>query len=693
MKIDDDLPDDAASEHRRACAELERRLSGGERCRAEDLLAKFTAVAAYRDLALNLALTEFHIRRRLGQAPAPEEWYGRFPQWREELRRQLEPDRASLGADPATLATVPALSPSTVSAGPAVPPAPEPKLFAHYRLLEELGRGGMGVVHRAWDTVLGREVALKRLRPGALDSPELIERFSREARAAARLRHRHIVPVLEFAEHDGQHYFTMPLVQGGSLGQDLGRFADDPRAAAVLLAKVARAIHVAHEQNVVHRDLKPANIFLDEQGEPLVGDFGLVKFLDAEPELTRTGQVLGTPAYMAPEQLDGRPDDVTPRTDVWALGAVLYVLLTGQRPFPGRDSREVSRHILQDEPPRPRQLRPRLDRRLETIALKCLAKEPGRRYPSARELADDLERWLDDRPIAARPEPWFERAWRRLRGRPVLFGLLLLGLAPALLLAPHLMRTAPPEADDERTNLNRIQVLLEQREPLPLLGEQGRPLWSRWALRQGGPIRSPLDDDTFTLTAQQASLLELVPAGRWPYRFCAEVRHHNASKLGVVGIYFAYIRPDTSQGTQHCYCTLTFSDISASQLAADGKTHVSWAALEVWRHRDADDFDAYRPLGHHEFTPARLAAQGVSPWRRLEVIVSPDSVAAFWEGVPLPPVTPADVRKEFQLLKAGGRGPDDCPELDPQFGPRGGLGLCVSRSEASFRRVAVEPPR
>jgi serine/threonine protein kinase len=251
------------------------------------------------------------------------------------------------------------------------PPAtPAARAFGKYRLLEVLARGGMGVVYKAEDTSLRRTVALKMIRTGFLASADEVRRFRQEAQAAAPLRHPHVIPIYEIGEQDGYHYFTMPLAAGGSLAERMEGLRGDPRAAVALVEKIARAVHTAHVHGILHRDLKPANVLLDEHGEPLIADFGLAKFLDGGPGLTDPGQVVGTPAYLSPEQAAGRSDLFGPATDIWALGVILFELFTGRRPFTADDRGELIRSILTDEPPTPRELWPGLDRGLESVILK-----------------------------------------------------------------------------------------------------------------------------------------------------------------------------------------------------------------------------------------------------------------------------------------------------------------------------------
>ncbi len=282
-----------------------------------------------------------------------------------------------------------------------------PRRFGDYELLEELGHGGMGVVFKARQRAPERLVALKMIRAGELATEGDVRRFRHEADEAARLDHPHIVPVYEVGEHDGRHFFTMKLVEGGSLGRHLDRYQGDPKAAARLVATVARAVHHAHQRQLLHRDLKPGNVLLDAAGQPHVADFGLAKRLGGGGEASQSAGA-GTPEYMAPEQARGEAR-LTTAADVYGLGGILYALLAGRPPFRGATAWETIEQVLSAEPPPPSRHRPGCPRDLETICRKCLEKEPARRYGSAEALAEDLERWLAGEPIRARPVGRLER--------------------------------------------------------------------------------------------------------------------------------------------------------------------------------------------------------------------------------------------------------------------------------------------
>src|SRR2546423_1105649 len=292
------------------------------------------------------------------------------------------------------------------------------KDFGDYELLEEIGRGGQGVVYRARQKSLNRIVALKVIGLAHWATEAHVKRFRLEAEAAASLNHPCIVPIYEVGERDGACYFSMGLVDGGQLDAVATREPIPLRHAAELIAKLARAVHYAHEHGILHRDIKPGNILLDAKGEPHLTDFGLARLVETESTVTRTMEVLGTPSYMAPEQAVGDNTAITSATDVYGLGAVLYQLLTGHPPFAGGTTFETVRLVLDTEPRQPRLWNPKIDRDLATICLKCLEKDPQRRYSSALALAEDLDRWAKNEPIQARRTGVFTRGRKWVRRNP-----------------------------------------------------------------------------------------------------------------------------------------------------------------------------------------------------------------------------------------------------------------------------------
>jgi WD40 repeat protein len=388
-----------------------------------------------REERLNEVIAEYLEAAEGGRAPGRDEWLAAHPELAGELAAFLDNhDRlaaaaAPLRADPdATLPPAPTLAPDAPGADAPGAPLGTVRYFGDYELLAEIARGGMGVVFRARQVSLGREVALKMILAGQLASPADVARFRAEAEAAANLDHPNILPIYEVGEHAGQQYFSMKLIDGGSLADRFvllrrsGQNTSHLRGDVALLATVARAVHHAHQRGVLHRDLKPGNVLLDAGGTPYVTDFGLAKRVEGGGGLTQSGAIVGTPAYMPPEQARAEKQ-VTTAADVYALGAILYELLTGRPPFHGDTPLDTVLQVLDREPPRPRALDPRTDRDLETVALKCLEKEPAKRYDSAAALADDLERWHRGEPIAARSVGRAERAWRWCRRNPALAGL------------------------------------------------------------------------------------------------------------------------------------------------------------------------------------------------------------------------------------------------------------------------------
>lgn len=347
--------------------------------------------------------------------------------------------RGALGLEGAETPTLP--NPDGTEPACATPPLERGQRIGDYLLLDEIARGGMGVVYRARQITLGRIVAVKMLLPG-LSSPEYLRRFRAEASAAAGLQHPHIVAIHEVGAWQGQQFLVMDYVEGQNLARviaDIGFRISDFRRSARWMKAISEAVHYAHEHGILHRDLKPSNVLIDKLNQPWVTDFGLAKRFEDDSHLTLSGQVLGSPSYMPPEQAEAQRGRVSRRSDVYGLGATLYHVLTGRAPFQGETPTEVLRQVLNQEPVAPRLLNPGIPRDLETICLKCLEKEPARRYATSQRVADELGRFLEDRPIAARPISTAEKVWRWGRRKPAvaalavgLIGSLGLGIAGVL---------------------------------------------------------------------------------------------------------------------------------------------------------------------------------------------------------------------------------------------------------------------
>jgi serine/threonine protein kinase/tetratricopeptide (TPR) repeat protein len=454
---------------RQACDTLESRLRAGQSYRTEDCLVAYPELAADSDSTLEILYFEYVMREEMGEALSAEEWYRRFPEQQIPLRKILQihhgaGSRSNSGGLSASLETL------TPEQSAAQRRALVQRRLSKYEILEELGRGSMGVVYKAREPALDRMVALKVILAGPHAGLDQLIRIRREARAIARLQHPNIVQIHEIGDDDGRPFLCMEYVDGPGLDRLLSRWNEQgslgltPRAAAGLVASLADAVHYAHQQGIIHRDLKPANILLQRKSgirnpegksesrnpksekeitngvsdlefrisdfTPKIADFGLAKFLDSSAEATQTGHLIGTPSFMAPEQAEGRTDDVGPAVDLYALGVILYQLLTGRPPFQAASVQETLELVRTAEPPPPRHLQPNLPRDLQTICLKCLAKEPGSRYASALDLAKDLRRFLAGEPVRARPATVTDRVNKWVKRRPVVAGLL-----AALLLA------------------------------------------------------------------------------------------------------------------------------------------------------------------------------------------------------------------------------------------------------------------
>lgn len=354
--------------------------------------------------------------------------------------------------------------------------------FGDYRLIEEVGRGGMGVVYRAEQVGLGRQVAVKMILKDQLASESERQRFFAEARATARLQHAGIVPVYDVGEIDARPYFAMQYIQGRTLQELINTNSIDERQSVRIVAMIAEAVDFAHQNGILHRDIKPSNILVDSNGIARLTDFGLAKHTDAGESLTRTGVVLGTPSYMSPEQASGRMGNISPASDVYSLGSVLYHALTGRPPFVAKTTMDMLLQVMEQDPPSARLLNPKIDRDLEMVLVRCLQKPPDLRYPSAAKLASDLNAYLKDEPISARSGQFAQvvaRWFRETHHAPVLenWGLLWMWHSLVLVIASVLT---------ELLQWSHAGVV-----SYPLLWTVGLGAWAAvfWALRRRmGPV-------------------------------------------------------------------------------------------------------------------------------------------------------------------------------------------------------------
>ena len=583
--------------------------------------------------------------------------------------------------------------------------------FGHYELLRELGRGGMGVVYMARQKRADRLVALKVMRDVDYvdDSGKL--RFLAEVRALARVSHPHIVAVFEVGEENGCPYFTMEYVDGKPLSHRLRSGTPITAAeSAQLIENLAGAVQTAHEAGILHRDIKPSNILIGPRGEAKLTDFGLAKHLDQDTGLTAAGSALGTPSYMPPEQARGELSKVGPASDIYALGATFYELLTGQPPFRGETPGGTLARVLNDEIIPPRKLRPELSLELEAVCLKCLEKSPAQRYTSAKELAEDLRRWRTGEATKVRPWSWRRRMTRRLRRhwKPIAATLFVLLTAAAFL---FLFVSSDPEYR-ARQAMNSVDRAMRSGERVVLIGKTGPPKWSR----QPVGIDSKLSSDAssvFQVDAGPPALIELAPAAYHDrYRLSAELRTRASKEMDSrSGIYFAHNQgPASPTGyverllvVRHRRNLLIpngkiqIGDLDPVLvddfllLSRDGATRLGWPS----------------PFGNHFFQVNPGGMPENEPWRYLEVEVTPETVRARWreEDGSLHLIGPRNQARntvdairvdslhrqtEYRAKELDKKHLMDLPRrID--YNPRGALGLFVMHAVVDFRNVIYEP--
>jgi hypothetical protein len=686
---------------RRACCELIDEIQSGGPGRSEAVLSRYPALANNVDCALEVILTEYKTRAELGQPSGPgtwEEWYTRFSQWHDGLQRLFLVYQETI-AEATTMAR-PNMAAQTTIGSDGLPAYDwQPIRIGRYEVVEELGRGAMEVVYKVRDLELGRIVALKTFRSGVPDENSR-KRFQRQMKAVALLDHPHIIPLYEIGEHEGCPYFTMKWAPGGSLSQHRERLLGDPPSVVSLMEKVARAVHYAHQNGILHRDLKPGNILLDEHNEPLVSDFGLAKLIEVSEELSYSGLVIGTIPYMPPEQAAGRIHEVAAVSEVWSLGVIIYELLTGSRPFVGDNPEEIINRIQTEVPQPPQVVRPELDPALAAIAMQCLEKDPGCRYPSAEALANALGCWLRGEP----PPParsWLWRLWRRagraMEGHAAWQAacLVLLLVAPvsvwilhrALASVPDQIRSLEEERQDEhKKHLEAALQLLAAGFKVTLIGERGQPLWSSLRTEESA-FRLHITTD-LPMAAEVGNhfvLLELLPhVPCSAYHIRAEVQYDRALGHGHMGIYCAYRgEKDVDQARHHYFFALDFNEAgSGPQAPPKPGPGFFRANLGLWHYLERNP----GPLrsDNHGIDHQKVARYpiGNKPWRKLGIVITPKQVEANWEDQPLG-------QGRWTWAELAER--DELKQFVPLVDRQGGLGLFVIGSQAYVRNVTVEP--
>ncbi|MFO0799136.1 MAG: serine/threonine-protein kinase [Gemmataceae bacterium] len=586
------------------------------------------------------------------------------------------------------------------------------RVIGPYRVVRWVDGGGMGEVFHARHRELPLEVALKTIRAGHDHRPGTRERFRVEAAAAASLDHPNVIKLYGFDEYAGELYIAMEWVPGGNLADRLAGKPMPPRAAAALVRTLAEAMAYAHAHGVLHRDLKPQNVLLTADGTPKVADFGLARILtDGDDRLTWTGAVMGTPAYMAPEQAAGRDRDVDGRTDVYALGAILYEALTGAPPFVGDSKDAVLKQVQESDAPRPSAAARGLPPDLEAVCLCCLAKAPAKRYATAAELAADLGRFLAGEPTVARPLSRLRRAAYavRKRRRPIALAAVLAATAGGTVLL-----TPRPETEETRraAQLKALATTLDAGGPVTLVGAQGPPRFG--AVTRCGEDRTRFavgEHGAFQVSSWADAMIELAPeTRREAYRFRASVRHVYSDPGGFVGLYACDQRfPSPGGGENGWAAVLTYNDIFSAADVVRTAMASEAPRLLTPQVEATPNHANFQVLGRGEMAPGREwspagATVGATPfrlhraapaaWRVLHILVSPDGISARLDGL-----TAGSASTEA-VVGWVTRWRDDAAALhpsplwagcDPRPAARGGLGLVVRQGTADFRDVVIEP--
>lgn len=632
----------------------------GEGRRVEDYLAQHPMLAEQPERLIDLILAEVLLRADGGESPTLEEYLERFPTLGEPLRQRwaaiqliLQPTgdaSPSSSEEPLTLQT----------GAKRRLRAPVPNLPG-YEILSELGGGGMGIVYQARQLALDRLVAVKFIRNGPLAGFDELDRFQREAEAIARLAHPGFVQVHEFGNAAPVLYLVMEYLSGGTLTQRLRSRRPSIEESVRLVRDLARAMQTAHAVGVVHRDLKPGNILFGEDGRARICDFGLARLMDSESELTGTEVVMGTPAYMSPEQASGQSHDVGPTADVWALGVILYECLTGRQPFRGETRNAILDQVRQGEPIPLRAIREEIPAELEMVCLYCLEKDPGRRCATAAELADELDRFLVGTPIQVRPPSRARRWLRRLNPyRTILPAVIVLALCAVIAwmvwredpLSPAVRRLTQQLAAGQRV------ILVESNGPPRWV----KTLWGRGQLNQH-------QRGTFLVETWSPCVLELLP--RIPckrYRVRGEIAVTRGTR-GVAGLVVSLDdRGRRAENRPPCLAAV----FEEPERGVQGMARPGEARLEL-RHYSGEEGQAAadsRVLVRVPLQPPPERSSGLI-WHNLELDVDSESVT-------------------FRLNEQG-IGRVAVGQIAEMFERHGGVGLISANCSATFRRVVVEP--
>jgi len=593
------VPDQLEQLFQRACAELRRRLDEGQTAPAESVLRDFSTLSEIDQRAIAIIEREWQWRQARGEVLELDSFCRRFPRWQTLLSRRLRGNESS-DDEQQGLSTVAENKQPDGSVAVEVT-----ETLSEHDIHEKLGRGGMGEVYRAFDRILKRYVAIKLIRADLLPSNEDVQRFYREAQTAAQLRHRHIITVHRMGLHLGEHSFTMALASGGSLATRIADYRE-PRKAVELMVKIAAAVAHAHAQAIIHRDLKPANILFDENDEPLVTDFGLAKALGGSGELTIQGQVLGTPAYMSPEQAAGRTYEIGPSSDVWSLGVMLYEMLAGRKPYRGNSSDEILQSVMRGGHPALETVNAELDTGLVRIVARCLNRESAARYSDAGQLLADLQRLLTGESIPPAPAPKNPaRPWLR-----VAVGGAVAATALAAAIIAALFYDAKPKTPETST-----PFVDKQPHELVLPSEP---------TRGKGTIRAEKDGVRIQANPEAWVLFD-VPTGWQSYQFSVELLPSNETTHA--GIVWGYQERPLAVGSTFWYSRWVFAEQKQKRMYEDRERTSAW----MWfsQHREITG----TPKDNDEKTFGQVAQPFPSEpgrWRPMTLVISGGVVRTFW---------------------------------------------------------------